>query len=174
MAAPKRSKVQIARDRLEIARRYLQGQFQHEIAAALGMTQRMVSYDLRIVQKIWQQSMSTSQLNELRTKELAKIDNLERSYWQAWERSQQPREVTIKGQSRDLVKVEKRCENRDGNPKFLAGVQWCIERRCNILGLDGSLKADVTGQIENNTDFDPSTMSTEELMRILSSGNDSN
>ncbi|MHC4984512.1 MAG: hypothetical protein ACYTF6_15275, partial [Planctomycetota bacterium] len=37
--------------------------------------------------------------------------------------------------------VAKARKGQAGDPRFLAGVQWCIERRCKILGLDAPTKA---------------------------------
>lgn len=38
-------------------------------------------------------------------------------------------------------------EERDGNPMFLIGVQWCIDRRIKLLGLDAPLKIDLEQRI---------------------------
>ena len=49
------------------------------------------------------------------------------------------------------VKEVKRREGQSGNPSFLAGVQWCINKRCEILGLDAPKKiapTDPSGQNE--------------------------
>ena len=168
MAPNKRNKAQIISDRLEIAQRYLQGQFQHEIADALNLAQEMVSYDLKAIYQHWQESYA-HQLDQLRAQELARIDNLERTYWEAWEQSQQPREITSTAKQGEKIKVTKRTEHRNGNPAYLSGVQWCIERRCKLLGLDASVKADINAQLDGTTGFDPSTLTTEELMQIVQS-----
>jgi hypothetical protein len=33
-----------------------------------------------------------------------------------------------------------------GDPRFLAGIQWCIEQRCKILGLLAAVKNELTGK----------------------------
>ncbi len=169
MAPNKRNKAQIISDRLEIAQRYLQGQFQHEIADALNLTQEMVSYDLKAIYQHWQESYA-HQLEKLRAQELARIGNLERTYWEAWEQSQQPRDITSTSKEGEKVKQAKRSEHHTGNPAFLSGVRWCIERRCKLLGLDAPLQADTNIHLGVTTDFDPSKLTTEELMQILRSG----
>jgi hypothetical protein len=58
-----------------------------------------------------------------RAKELARLDNLERTYWEAYERSCQRSETASEKQQ------------RDGNPRFLEGIQRCVALRCQILGL---------------------------------------
>ena len=35
-----------------------------------------------------------------------------------------------------------------GDPRFLAGVQWCIDKRCKIMGLDAPQLVEVTWQDE--------------------------
>jgi hypothetical protein len=37
-----------------------------------------------------------------------------------------------------------RKEAREGNPAFLAGVQWCINKRCEIFGFDAPKKNEPT------------------------------
>jgi len=144
VAPTTRTKAQIASDRLEVARLYLQGKYQHEIAEVLGVCQQQVSYDLKAIQKQWQ-DIPSAKLDELKAKELTRIDNLERTYWEAWEKSQQPKEITSSAKVGEKVKVGKRTEQRNGNPAYLSGVQWCIERRCKLLGLDAPTKSEITG-----------------------------
>lgn len=97
-------------------------------------------------------------ISELKNMELAKIDALESEYWLAWRRSCSPFikkevkkqrivvedgiEVSENGDieprlSEELQEVEvKEIENlRDGNPKFLEGVERCITNRAKMLGL---------------------------------------
>lgn len=130
-------------DRLEITKRYLAGQTQNEIALALGMTQNMVCLDLKAVRQEWAREYA-SDINEAKCRELAKVDHLERTYWDAWERSCQPGETkTLQenaGQKRAVIQQQK----RDGNPVYLQGVMQCIERRCKILGVDAPEKSDTS------------------------------
>lgn len=144
MAPRKRTKAQIESDRVAIMRLYLQGKWQHEIAADLGMQQEQVSYDLRAIQAVWR-DIPQSELSELKAKELARIDELERTYWQAWERSLTPKETTSTAKEGGKLKVGKRSEQRNGNPAFLKGVMDCIDRRCKLLGLDAPLKNELSG-----------------------------
>jgi hypothetical protein len=92
-----------------------------------------------------------------KAQELAKIDEVERRAWDAFERSQQEKQiatqeehqvpftVTEKDADGNLVTVVKtktrkhlqiRREGQSGNPAFLNTILTCIERRCAILGLD--------------------------------------
>lgn len=155
MKGPKRTKTQIKKDRATIARLYLQGKLQVEIAERLDLTQQQISYDLKIIRKQWLDS-SIRDFDELRSQELAKIDNLELEYWEAWQRSLEPKKMesykTVGDGTQDNTGREKivkgeavaKEETRDGDPRFLQGVQWCIERRCKLLGFDEAAKVDMT------------------------------
>ena len=86
MAANRRTPIQIEDDRREIASLYLQGKTQQAIAERLSMTRQMVGYDLKAVQRRWREDTSRN-LDEDKAQELAKLDELERTHWQAWEDS---------------------------------------------------------------------------------------
>jgi hypothetical protein len=148
MAAPKRSQVQIERDRAEIARLYLQGVTQATIGERLDMTQQMVSYDLKAIRVRWRESALIN-FDEAKAAELAKIDNLEVTYWEAWERSlTEFKSKTIRAKGADIKKARAnaeqtiKTEDRNGDPRYLEGVRWCIDRRIKLFGLDEPIKID--------------------------------
>jgi hypothetical protein len=93
---------------------YLRGRRQTYIATKLGISQQQVSYDIKQLRRRWRES-SVVNFNEAAQEQLARIDELERTYWIAWERSTTDTKV--------------------GNASFLEGVQWCVEQRCKILGI---------------------------------------
>jgi hypothetical protein len=134
----------MANDRALIASLYLQGKFQSEIGQVLGVSRQQISYDLKAIHATWR-SLPDAELNELRAKELARIDVLEREYWQAWEHSKRPKEITNTEKEGDRIKVGKRSEQRSGNPAFLSGVMNCITLRSKILGLEPPVRTEVTG-----------------------------
>ena len=84
MAAPKRTSFEREKDLLEISRLYLTGVTQTDIAARLGVSQQQISYDLKALQKRWL-AASLAHVDDAKARELAKIDQLEREYWKAWE-----------------------------------------------------------------------------------------
>ncbi len=146
----RRSSSQIARDRRRIADLYLQGWLQADIAAEIEMSQSTVSRDIAAIQAAWLES-SLVDFNEARAQELAKIDRLEREYWDAWERSCEDAEMLTQrtrgkvqqrqGERGEFISEQpaeatKTTRGQAGDPRFLAGIQWCIERRCKLLGLD--------------------------------------
>ena len=129
--------------REDVARRYLQGQTQSEIADVFGVSQAQISKDLAAIRAAWLAS-AMRDFDAAKAQELAKIDTVEREYWLAWERSKKDKEISVQEggevdpQTRKprIKKVVMRKEGQAGNPAFLAGVLTCIERRCSILGLD--------------------------------------
>jgi hypothetical protein len=138
-----RSPDQIRRDRAEIAQLYLQGKLQSEIGATLGLSRQQIGYELKAVRQEWLQS-SIVDFNAKKAEELARIDHLERNYWAAWESSKKERQTSTTEQvtcaAGDRLKAALRKEEQVGDPRFLAGVQWCISKRCEILGLDAPKK----------------------------------
>lgn len=123
--------------RVEVAKRYLRGEMQAEIAHAFGVSQQQISQDLRAVRAHWLAS-AIRDFDAAKAQELAKIDEVERAAWGAWERSTKDKEVVIReaGADQKPRKATLRKEGQSGNPAFLNTILTCIERRCAILGLD--------------------------------------
>jgi hypothetical protein len=144
---PRRSKIQREKDLVQIERRYMRGESQTKIAQDVGVTQQQVSLDIKEIIKRWR-AATTFDLDDLKRVELGKINNLEITYWEAWERSCEDAETKtakLKGYANkdtkeieNLIPVEQTDQRKGqaGDPSFLRGIQWCIEKRCEILGLD--------------------------------------
>ncbi len=144
MAAPKRTKTERVRDRALISELTLKGWTQQQIGEHLGLNQSQVSRELTKIKDNWKRE-STRDYSLCVEQELLRLSLLEAELWQAWEKSQQPKESTSSEKKGNEVKVGKRTEQRAGNPQFLQGVQWCIDRRCKLLGLDAPTKNEHTG-----------------------------
>jgi hypothetical protein len=131
--------LELLKRRRRIAALYLRGRLQWEIAGVMGLAQSTVSDHLATLSRQWKQS-ALADFDEKKARELAKVDELERTYWQAWRRSMAEQEQTAtekqEGNGNSRLKASRRVQKRDGNPAFLAGIQWCIDKRCQILGLD--------------------------------------
>jgi hypothetical protein len=147
MATRSRSLLERERDLRQTASLYLRGLTHEEIARRLNLSRQQISYDLKVLQRRWQES-ALADFNAKKAAELAKVDELERTYWEAWERSCQPREVTtqehtqVGGGRADEARLKGgvRKEPRDGNAEFLRGVERCVELRCKILGAFAAVK----------------------------------
>jgi Homeodomain-like domain len=152
--------------RQSVANLFLAGKTQREIGAALGVDHSTVSRDLAALREQWQQ-VAERDFRERAAVELARIDHLEAVAWAAWERSCQQRvnRKTKKTKGRvdkdgallpDLDSAERTEADRDGNPRFLDRVAWCIQKRCEMLGI---LKPEVGGvstvtTVVNGVDLD--------------------
>lgn len=149
MAAPKRTEFQIERDRRDIADLYLQGWTQARIAEHLGtlggrkymLSRQQIGYDLKKVQEDWRTS-ALIDIDDAKARELAKVDKLERTYWDAWVRSCEDTTKTEHFESGESApsRTIKTCKTQAGDPRFLVGMQWCIDRRCKIIGVDAPTK----------------------------------
>src|SRR6516164_4206609 len=85
-------KFRIAERRKKVASLYLQGKFQDEIAKEVKVDRGTVSRDLKAVQEEWLKS-GVMDLNAAKARELAKIDEIERQAWVAWEQSRKDAET---------------------------------------------------------------------------------
>lgn len=155
--ARNRSTSEIARDRRRIGALYLQGWLQAEIVQETGLSQSTISRDLISLHAIWLKD-SVADVGKRRAGELAKIDALEIVNWEAWLNSKKDQETIVrkskgtvtrqKGNDGKFASVEpaevtRTTKGQAGNPRFLEGVQWCIDRRIKILGLDAPARLDI-------------------------------
>lgn len=143
MAAPKRTKIQREKDLLRTAELYLKGWPQYEIARELKVSQPQIAYDIKDLISRWKEK-AVMNIDERKAEELAKIDRLEAEYWKGWEDSRRPTKVSTAQATTAGANPGKTVTNKEitsaGDPRFLAGVADCIEKRCRILGLHAPTK----------------------------------
>ncbi len=139
MAAPKRQPFEIERDRAAITQFYLRGATQANIAEQLGLSRQQIGYDLGKIQEGWR-TQTALDLDVHKAQELAKLDELERTHWQAWEESKQDKKIetakTYNHVNGAGTESTLRKESSVGNQSFLDGVLKCIGQRCKLLGLE--------------------------------------
>lgn len=120
--------------RKNVAARYVRGQTQWEIARAFEVDQKTISNDLAAIRKAWLAEAVRS-IDEIKARELAKIDAAEAEAWKAWTKSQENAEVLrakIRGTNQETEKISK---GQAGDPRFLEIILKCVQRRCEILGV---------------------------------------
>ena len=140
--------------REKAARLYCQGKTQSEIAKELGTTPKTICEDLQW----WRKELVATGLTDVqqgKVVELAKLDELERTCWEAWHRSCQEyeersfrvrralarnRESDEYGEPNpDMVVVEEVDETKQnkpmGDPRYLEQIHKCIQTRLRVLGL---------------------------------------
>lgn len=153
MTAPKRTEMQREADLQIVSELYLKQWTQEKIAAYIAelrrplgyeVSQQQISLDIKAIQKRWQKS-EVMNFNEAKQRELERIDVLEREYWEAWIKSQEPRKIASRKISNDGTVETQSSEVRNGDPRYLAGIQWCIEQRCKILGVEAPKRTELTG-----------------------------
>ncbi len=141
MAARKRTPTQVQADRTRILYLHLQGLTEAEIGQRLGVGQTQVAYDLKRVRGEWD-ARHEGERDRLIGEELSRIRLMEREGWQEWQASKQERETHLSemtsggsaGEARQRAAVK--VERKGANPSYMAIVQWAVERRCRLLGLD--------------------------------------
>jgi len=109
---------------------------QYKIAEELNLSPATVSRDIRELHEEWKTSRLYD-MNEAKRKELARIDVLERQYWEGWELSKQKAHSeadAIAGPGSTVTLHQKR--EQFGDPRYLNGIMSCINKRCEILGLN--------------------------------------
>jgi hypothetical protein len=160
MPGNNRDTMQVEKDRALIAELYCKGYTQIQIAEILNsrptnpkgytVSRATIGQELSEIRRIWQESTLLN-FNARVAEEMAKIDNLERMYHQAYEKSVEHLnsvQETVSGPEGDVLEsddeqkgaykaVTKKSQSRpmEGNLKCLDGVLKCIETRCKLLGL---------------------------------------
>lgn len=146
MAAPLNTNEDAREQQLaEVASRYVRGMSQWKIGQELGVTQQQVSYDLKIIRQRWLES-SIRDFDEARAIEVAKIDDCEREFRAAWERSQRIKQITNSKRKEGMgasTEAGVRKEEQVGDPRFMDGILKCINMRCELLGLNAAKKISV-------------------------------
>lgn len=172
MAAPKRTPTQRAYDLTRITEMYLKGRRQVDIAAELGVTQQQVSYDIQEIHRRWRES-DLINIGEAKQRELDRIDELERTYWNAWEKSCGERKRTKQETSADgkkekdkgRIRASVETEQLLGNPAYLAGIDSCVDKRCKVLGLYAPTKVAPTTP-DGDEPYDNSFTEAERIARL--------
>jgi hypothetical protein len=148
---PKFTPEQRELNRARIAELKLKGHSLTEIARGLGMTHWQVLYDLRIVVKRWQDS-ALANVDEMRGRELAKLDIMEKEAWEAWEKSKgKKRTKTYEaGYAAGEAVPEKqtaREEETFGDPRYFDLLLKCMDRRIKLLGIEAPAKDEDAGVV---------------------------
>jgi hypothetical protein len=133
MAKTVRTEFQILQDRVNIAKWYLQGKTQNEIALKIGVTRQQISYDLKKIMEEWKQER-LKDFEERLLAELCKLDLIEAEAWEAWEKSKKDSEKLIENQTKDGVFTSFTIEGQNAHKPYLDMIFKCVEKRLQILG----------------------------------------
>lgn len=133
--ANKETHLRVLERRKNVAARYLRGEPQWQIAQSFEVDQGTISRDLAAIQALWERD-ATQALSARKARELAKIDAVEADAWRAWKRSQEDGIVLESGKRAKFTfkrELRKACA---GDPRFLELVLRCVQRRCEICGIE--------------------------------------
>lgn len=132
-----------------IAHMYCRGYSVYDISKMTGKSIAAITKELDNIRTLWRDS-AVFDFNERISYELKKLDYLETMYWESWEKSKREAELSfseVEIDSDEEGPKRKRSKRTTslppGDPRFLEGVRWCIERRCQLLGLDAPKKSAV-------------------------------
>jgi hypothetical protein len=159
----KRTKAQIAADRGVIADMMIEGKSVYTIRDHINAIRKYnlsvssIGYDMRVIQKEWVETY-LQDINVAKAKELARIDRVEKAAWIAWEESKKALTKTEKekveneqiGKSGEAYqkhrKVRAKTTEQESNAdkEFIKVVQWCVETRCKILGINAPQRYDIS------------------------------
>jgi uncharacterized protein YerC len=143
------TKTEITARRQQVAERYLRGMYMAQIAQEMGVDTATISRDLSELRKEWL-DRSINHIDQKKAIELAKLDRLEVTYWDAWEQSKEDAIIRTTGfTARGAIDTTRKEGRRPGNPAFLEGVLKCIDKRCQIIGIDAPKRMDVTSKGES-------------------------
>lgn len=146
MPAPTRSDFQREADLVKTAAMYLMGKTQAEIARTVKVSRTQIAYDLKAIRDQWRERAARD-FDAHVAEELARLDQLEATYWKAWEESRRQRTTRLEeegsGPNGPTSKTRVTKQKGAGNARFLEGVFACIDRRIRLLGLDAPAKVDV-------------------------------
>lgn len=138
--------------KLRVSEMYRSGMQQSEIAAAIIISKKPISQVTvsRFIKELLQDwyHEGVFNVNQAKLDELHKINALELTYRDAWFRSIGNKKETVEldrdgfAESGAVNITEKKTKKwRDvGDPRYLAGIQWCIEQRAKLLGLYEEIK----------------------------------
>lgn len=154
MAGRKHNKRQYEAILAEISRLYLQNLPRYKIAELTSRHPSQISRDLRALEKRWKEEQLFN-LDSVKVRQLASINEVERNAWQAWNESTGEHQTVTENQGNRGHFVMVRKETRAGDPRFLAIVLDCIKRRCDLLGLDAPKQ--IEGNFVYNFDFSGAT-----------------
>jgi len=133
MAKNKRTSAQRALDLALIEKLALRGFTELEIAAALSkqrdysLSRQQIGYDLIKLTRQWQWEALVD-LDDAKARALAELRHLQKTFWNAWFLSAG--------------------EGGVGNPRFLRGVLSCLDKKCEILGLNAAKQLDLDWKSE--------------------------
>jgi hypothetical protein len=172
----KKDQFRLLARRNRVSESYLRGTPQHIIAQQEKVDPGQITRDLAVLRAQWLRS-SICNLDAHKSRELARLEVIEREAWAAWERSKADRERTVRekvesaplasptsdtkrkpARGANRAKVSVHTEGRLPENEYLRTLLACIAKRCDILGINAPTKVaptDPSGEKPYVGDADP-------------------
>jgi len=178
--APKRTEVDKEKDRSMIMQLYIEGLNYRDISILVSeardysISYTTVGEDIKRCLEDWK-AKRDDKVELYITIELAKIDALEREYWEAWKKSKNNYEqksakiIRNKGGKEIGGTIDKEETSvkqlvEFGDPRFLQGIERCIQKRIDLLGLDAAKNLNVNYKdVSETTVFKVKTTSLDDV-----------
>jgi len=132
-------RAQVAERRASVANLYRKGWTQARIGRELGISQQMVSDDIRCLISQWEREAQID-IAACIAIELEKMNALEAYSWAALEQSGQPQKIVgAKEKSSPPAtksSYKRTVERHEGDPRYLMLILHCIASRIKLLRLD--------------------------------------
>jgi hypothetical protein len=164
---PFRTDEERERDLVMIARMYVRGKSQHEMKLTLNalypdrpLSSKVINTDLQSIRQAWLNSTLVD-FNAVKAKECARLDEVEREAWSAWEKSKD-KHIRIEYEVTDdqvpfsidkIVNVHRNKKHKIveatvGDIRYLEMIERAIKMRCDIFGLFEAKKIQVDWRTE--------------------------
>ena len=145
---PKNKKENINERLSRVSELYLKGYTQIEIGNIVNVTHQQVSYDLKKLMIQWKENQLNN-IDEWISAELVRINKIETEAWEAWERSKgKDKSTKIKGTTNKANYIEKTESENFGDPRYFNTIQWCINKRAELIGLNAPLKQEIKSDVK--------------------------
>ena len=141
---PRRA-LRLATRRARIAEMLLLGRTYRDMAHAVGVRSTQTIFaDVKAVIAEWRETQQ-HHVSEWVSMELERIGRVESQAWEAWERSREDAVIDSVEKFPKFKKTKHVAKGQAGNPSFLDVVLRCVQRRCELLGLDAPKDINVPG-----------------------------
>lgn len=137
--------------REKVAELRLQGKTLSEIGAVVGVSKSVVHRDLQAIEAEWK-AAALRDFDAAKAEQIARIQVLFRTYWDAWHASCQPSKSEHRktarsgkgdGPGSERMEVHISTKTHTGDPRYLDGVRWCITKICDLMGLNAPVQVDL-------------------------------
>ena len=135
----------------------MHGEQYNQIAAKESVNRMTIIRDVKAIRKEWRKAREDYCQDSIDV-ELSRINRLQLEYWNAWLRSCEAAEKVNTKMIREAIRFlgdgttqvqDERTEAgttkewQSGDPRFLEGYRWCIDRKLKLFGCDAPAKTAV-------------------------------